>query len=423
MPMYDVAHRPHGRFSNTRQSISTTCVVPLLILLCGCGPPSAQQAATYDLELLGAQFTRNSSGYVTSADLSHVPVGDSQVSSLAALPKLESLTLNVTNVTDDGLQKLTALTGLKELRLVAPSPPAGTRIVFALDVADPDAVSTNDLGRLTVGVGSRVWKATALAARVRMTEDRQLELRLAGDAKADVDAALAATRKQGHLEFALLANEVEHAALIAAAQDAEDEVYLDGKLVGAWRRVGTSADGTPKPIGNEHGVVSRSRESGAPARDEFLIVYEKGHERRITSDHFRRATVELDETGRPCIGFRLGSEGAGRLHFLTAAHLPQEAAGFKSRLAILIDGEIHSAPSINDVISDLGIIQGDFTRQEIDELVELLNSDRHEPPLRPRPVVVEPFTAGPSEPATAVTSGGVERLRQSLPECRISVDF
>jgi hypothetical protein len=399
------------------------CVLPLLILLCGCGPPSAQQAATYDLERLGAQFTRNSSGYVTSADLSHVPVGDSQVSSLAALPKLASLTLNVTNVTDDGLQKLAALAGLKELRLVAPLPPAGTRIVFALDVSDPSAVPTNDLGHLTGGVGSRVWKATALAARVRMTEDRQLELRLAGDAKADADAAVAATRKQGHLEFALLANEYEHAGLIAAAQDAEDEVHQDGRLVAAWRRVGVSADGTPKPVGKEYGVVSRSRESGTAAHDEFLIVYEKGHERRITSDQFRRATVELDETGRPCIGFRLDSEGAERLHFLTAAHLPQEAAGFKSRLAILIDGEIHSAPSINDIISDLGIIQGDFTRQEIDELVQLLNATRHEPPLRPRPVLVEPFTAGASEPATAVTSGGVERLRQALPGCRVSVEF
>jgi hypothetical protein len=421
MPTHDDAHRPR-RFLDTWQSNSAACVLPLLILLCGCGPPSAQQAATYDLELLGAQFTRNSSGYVTSADLSQVPVGDPQVSSLAALPKLESLTLNVTNVTDDGLQKLAALAGMKELRLVAPLPPAGTRIVFALDVADPHAVAPFDLGHLTGGVGSRVWTATALPGWVRMTEDRQLELRLGGDAPVDVEAAVTAARAQGRLEFALLANEVEHADLIATAQDAEDEVYQDGKLVGAWRRVGEAADGTLKSIGREYHVAYRTRKSGA-AHDEFLIVYEKGHERRITSDQFRRATLELDETGRPCIGFRLDSEGAERLHFLTAAHLPQEAAGFKSRLAILIDGEIHSAPSINDIISDLGIIQGDFTRQEIDELVQLLNATRHEPPLRPRPVLVEPFTAGASEPATAVTSGGVERLRQALPGCRVSVEF
>ncbi len=421
--MHAAADRSRGRFSNIRQSISTTCVVLLLIMLCGCGPPSGQQAATYDLELLGAQLTRNSSGYVTSADLSQVPVGDSQVSSLAELPKLESLTLNVTNVTDDGLQKLAALTGLKELHLVAPLPPAGTRIVFALDVADPDGLGAYDRGHLTGGVGSRVWKATALPGCVRMTEDHELELRLGGDAPVDVEAAVAAARKQGRLEFALLANEIEHAALIAAAQDAEDEVYQDGKLVGAWRRVGASADGTPKPIGREYHVASRTRKSGNGSHDEFLIVYEKGHARRITSDHFLRATVDLDESRRACIGFRLDSEGAARMQFLTAAHMPLEASGFKSRLAILIDGEIHSAPSINDMIAGSGIIQGDFTRQEIDELVQLLNSNRHEPPLRPEPLSIEPYTARAAEPPSAVTSAGVQRLQQSLPECRISVDF
>jgi hypothetical protein len=336
--MHDAAHRPRGRFTNIRQSISTTCVVPLLILLCGCGPPSTQQAATYDLELLGAQLTRNSSGYVTSADLSQVPVGDPQVSSLAELPKLESLTLNVTNVTDDGLQKLAALTGLKELHLVAPLPAAGTRIVFALDVADPEGIGAYDRGHLTGGVGSRVWKATALPACVRMTEDHQLELRLGGDAPVDVEAAVEAARAQGRLEFALLANEIEHANLIAAAQDAEDEVYQDGKLVGAWRRVGKAANGKPREIGVEFSAAHRTRESAGASFREFLIVYEKGHERRITSDHFLRATVELDPSGRPCIGFQFDSEGAARMQFLTAAHMPQESAGFKSRLAILIDG-------------------------------------------------------------------------------------
>jgi SecD/SecF fusion protein len=346
------------------------------------------------------------------------------MSSFAAMPRLESLTLNVTNVTDGGLQQLASLKGLKELRLVAPLPAGGTRLVFALDAADPSAIAAFDLGHLTGGVGSRIWNATVLPSCVRMTEEHQLEVLLEGTDPLDVDAAAAAARKQGRMEFALLANAYEHAAVIAAAQEnAADEVYQDGKLVAAWRRVGVKADGTPKEVGTEYGVLSRTLESGGKSFTEFLVVYEKGPEWRITSEHLLRARVDLDESRRPCIYFQLDDEGGGRLRFLTAAHMPLEASGFKSRLAILIDGEIHSAPSINDEIEDRGIIQGDFAQQEIEELVELLNSAKHEPALRPHPLLVEPFTRNAEDARTGVTAAAVDRLRQALPACKIETDF
>ena len=53
---------------------------------------------------------------------------------------------------------------------------------------------------------------------------------------------------------------------------------------------------------------------------------------------------------------------------------------------MLLDERIHSAPRINDVISDVGTIEGDFTREEVDELVSVLNAGALVVPIKPDPI-------------------------------------
>lgn len=392
----------------------------VMFVVAGCGPTGAERAAIEELTALGASINRGPGGHITSVDLGHVPVGDTQLASLAALTSLESLTLNVTNVTDEGLQRLAPLTKLTSLRLTAPVPREGTRIVFALDVADPSTLTPAAWDRLASGVGARITNRIVDTPRVCATPEHELEVLVASAVPATIDAVVAAARRQGRMEFVLLANEYEHAEIIREAQSADSELLRDGQPVAAWRPVGRGNNGRPKEIGPELGVATRNSESGVV---EFLVVYEQGSDRRITSDHFRRATVDTSASGAPCIGFQLDPHGANLLRNLTGAHVPREGTGYKSRLAIVIDGEIHSAPSINDVIADRGIIEGDFRREEVEELVHLLNSDQHEPALRPVPVRIEPFQADPAAPATAVTEAGLARLRQRLPGCQITIEY
>ena len=59
---------------------------------------------------------------------------------------------------------------------------------------------------------------------------------------------------------------------------------------------------------------------------------------------------------------------------LTGSHLPDRLTGFSYKLAIILDDEVYSAPSIQSTIYDSGQITGSFTSEEVDEIVSMLNA-------------------------------------------------
>src|SRR5207248_4627838 len=64
----------------------------------------------------------------------------------------------------------------------------------------------------------------------------------------------------------------------------------------------------------------------------------------------------------------------------------REEGGIKRHLAILLDGQIMSAPSLNARITTDGIIEGNFTRAEVDRYVSMLRSGALPATLKPQPV-------------------------------------
>ncbi|MBN2292437.1 MAG: hypothetical protein JXM70_08435 [Pirellulales bacterium] len=74
------------------------------------------------------------------------------------------------------------------------------------------------------------------------------------------------------------------------------------------------------------------------------------------------------------MNFQLSSNGGHRFGRLTSDNLPDEVGGFKRHLGIILNGSLYSAPSINGPITTRGQIAGDFTEQEVKDLVVLLNS-------------------------------------------------
>jgi hypothetical protein len=50
----------------------------------------------------------------------------------------------------------------------------------------------------------------------------------------------------------------------------------------------------------------------------------------------------------------------------------EEGKGDFPRLAILVNGELLSAPTLRSVIVDALVVQGNFSQDDVDELVELL---------------------------------------------------
>src|SRR5262249_24567360 len=74
-----------------------------------------------------------------------------------------------------------------------------------------------------------------------------------------------------------------------------------------------------------------------------------------------------NQLGMPAVGFQLTSDAGARFERLTRENLHKQ-------LAILLDKKVISAPSINGVINTNGIIEGNFSIEEADDLSLKLRS-------------------------------------------------
>lgn len=87
----------------------------------------------------------------------------------------------------------------------------------------------------------------------------------------------------------------------------------------------------------------------------------------ITGKDLRTARRSTDEWNNPAVAFTLSPDGARRFERVTSENIGKP-------LAIVLDGRIQSAPTIQDRISDSGIIHGRFTIQEAEDLALVLRA-------------------------------------------------
>ncbi|HZI50925.1 MAG TPA: protein translocase subunit SecD [Terriglobia bacterium] len=90
----------------------------------------------------------------------------------------------------------------------------------------------------------------------------------------------------------------------------------------------------------------------------------------VTGRELKSAGVSRDENGRPAVSFNLNAAGAQRFGRLTGDNVGR-------LLAIVLDGQVVSAPSINSRITDTGIITGGaggFNPEEARDLALVLKS-------------------------------------------------
>jgi preprotein translocase subunit SecD len=92
-----------------------------------------------------------------------------------------------------------------------------------------------------------------------------------------------------------------------------------------------------------------------------------GTVRVITGRDLKSARPGLGEFNQPVVNFYLTHEGGKLFAEATAANVGRG-------LAIVLDGKVVSAPNIRTRIGDSGIIEGSFTRQEVEDLSTVLRS-------------------------------------------------
>ncbi len=114
----------------------------------------------------------------------------------------------------------------------------------------------------------------------------------------------------------------------------------------------------------------------------------------VTGESLSDARIIFDEFGRPAVSFSFKGVGASKFGELTESNIGQ-------RLAIVLDGTIKSAPTIQDRISTQGRITGNFTTDEANDLALVLRSG-----ALPVPVTIEQErTVGPSLGKDSIESG------------------
>ena len=114
----------------------------------------------------------------------------------------------------------------------------------------------------------------------------------------------------------------------------------------------------------------------------------------VPGKDLKSASRAQDEYGAPAVGFSFNSQGAGQFERFTAANIGKQ-------LSIVLDDRIESVATIQDVISDDGIIHGRFTVEEVDDIVLVLRSGALPAPMK----YIEERTMGPSLGADSIRKG------------------
>ena len=93
------------------------------------------------------------------------------------------------------------------------------------------------------------------------------------------------------------------------------------------------------------------------------------------------ASPTVDEFGRPAIRFTLDSKGGHLMGKMTGAHVDEP-------MAIVLDGQVYSAPNLNSQINGSGTISGSFSQSEIQYLIKVLAAGSLEARLSHDPIAV-----------------------------------
>jgi len=104
----------------------------------------------------------------------------------------------------------------------------------------------------------------------------------------------------------------------------------------------------------------------------FIVSVEPDLE--VRGDHLTFAAMTFDENGEPAIALTFGPEGSRRFFALTTSYAP--TGNRQRQLGVTLDGQLLSAPNIVSPIRSEARITGEFTREEVEYMVQILKAGR-----------------------------------------------
>lgn len=276
----------------------------------------------------------------------------------------------------------------------------GTNMVFQVE-EDPEKPLTSEImDKMVAAVGRRINPTGTSEITVRQVGRDRIEVIVPGkdpQAVADIKRRIV---QLGSLEFYITVNPtVDDAGLIAEARQLSSGTKeLVRELSDGTRQVkmkwipAFEKDGTPQLLKRSDVVtreVKRTRVvDGTPesyTTQEYLVLVDPP-EQQVTGKYLKNASPGINpETGGQVVNFNFDGRGAFLFGRLTSRFQPEPGKPRRG-LGIVLDGQIYSAPDINDVITNRGQISGNFTADEVRELSAVLNAGALEVPINKKPL-------------------------------------
>jgi SecD/SecF fusion protein len=192
----------------------------------------------------------------------------------------------------------------------------------------------------------------------------QILIQLPGLSEADKDSAATNIQKAAFLEFRLVSKDSD--AILA--------------------------NNEPIPPGYEVLKHFEPPENGKQTPPEIVVVKKKA-EPGLSGDIVKSAGMGRGNLGEPLIEFELTDAAGKRFGDVTRNNIGR-------RLAIVLDGQLYSAPNINSEIDNRGEITGHFTQEEAQKLATVLQN-----PLRARLDLKSSYDVDPTLGKDSIHSG------------------
>jgi preprotein translocase subunit SecD len=179
----------------------------------------------------------------------------------------------------------------------------------------------------------------------------------------------------------------------------KNTAFLDFRLVD-YPAGGGGATSREEVLGNYGGRLPENIEiltgtirnqAGEAVGEQYYAVEKRSV---ITGRDLKTARPGLGEFNQPIVNFFLTHEGGQTFSEVTGNNIGRG-------LAIVLDGNVRSAPRIKARIADSGIIEGSFTRQEVEDLSTVLRSGA----LPAGITYLEERTVGPSLGQDSIEQG------------------
>ena len=244
-----------------------------------------------------------------------------------------------------------------------------------------------DMNALVGAISKRINPGGVSETVVRPYGDRQVEIIIPSVGEQDTELIKQKIVKGGFLRFMIVANRRQHATMVDQAESAEFQGQrqvkdANKKVIGQWVPADyeEAEDGT---ITYNYEVRPNNITRTVQGKVEVLMYVDENFP--LGGEHLASVRQGFENL-TPCVYFNMKAQGARLMGGLTAANKPNDAEGIYSQLGIVMDNRLISAPNIKAVITDRGTISGNFSEEDVEILVGVLQAGRLPAVLNETPI-------------------------------------